>query len=298
MFEPYLKNADIPKSNDAYHFQRWLYFEYDGWHENDQHASEKAFYSKGGTLKDYSGSTEILRDFFINERLYSPPILTAGESEGFMPFHINKEVLFVSNLVTVSEFRKFMAACPEYVQYRNQTDSEPWETVNLERDAFLPASATWYDASAYATWIKKTKNLPVRLLSEEEYLSIAPFFPEEARPTEEEFFRCDPQELWSFYEPDGRAVSGEIFRRSSYGLAVGYLPNAIRWIENSGGLKFFISHHFGEWLSLEAAAINSFTHSSLCYMDVSPSRARFSARSNGLYKYMKVGFRLCYLGES
>ena len=300
VFEPYLKNADIPKSNDSYHFQRWLYFEYNGWYENDQQASEKSFYSKEGLCKDYPGSTEILRDFFINERLYSPPVLTAGESKGFMPIHINKEVLFVSNLITVSEFRTFMAACPEYERYRSQTDSECWDTVNLEEDAFLPAAATWYDANAYATWIKKTRNLPVRLLTEEEYLSLAPPLTEEARLAEEDISNMGYRKLIRFYQQDGTPISGHppyMSAKAFNGLLVRYIPEAIEWAENKNGLKFLVSHHFGEWLAPVAAAINSATHSSLCYPDASPSRARFTAHSSGKYKSMKVGFRLCYFGE-
>ena len=55
---------------------------------------------------------------------------------------------------------------------RRVLSDEPLEALNGE-PPYLPVAATWYDAKAYARWIKRTQHLPVRLPTEEEYLILA-----------------------------------------------------------------------------------------------------------------------------
>jgi hypothetical protein len=80
-------------------------------------------------------------------------------------------------------------------------------------------------------------------------------------------------------------------------LLFGFIAEQVKWAKDPSGLKFLVSHHFGEWLMPEGAAVNCATLTTLCYPEVTPSRGRFSAQSTGRYKFKKVGFRLCYLGE-
>ena len=76
-----------------------------------------------------------------------------------------------------------------------------------------------------------------------------------------------------------------------------FIAEAVRWKKSDVGIDFLVSPDFGEWLNEEATAINPQTLKSLCYPEIVASKGRFAAISTGKYKSMKVGFRLCYLGE-
>jgi hypothetical protein len=144
---------------------------------------------------------------------------------------------------------------------------------------------TWYDANAFAAWISKTKNLPVRLPTEAEYLAVI------------------QQEIGSVPATSGRDNEVKPLLRSYWPEGGGdfqakrieFDPTAMRWEAGRTGLRFLVSEDFGEWLNEEAAAVNTFTRASLCSAYYPPVRGKFSARSTGKYKNKKVGFRLCYL---
>ena len=183
LYSPYLRNSDVPATGNMYDFQRWLYFPsnkdenerrpYTGWLEFDEHEAEKMFYAVGGTSVTHPGLDELLRDYLIGKGTYKPPQETAGEFKGFYPCVINTEKYFVSNLVSQHQFKEFMHANSEYRDYsRKASGVDDWETVNCD-EGDLPAAVTWYDAMAYTAWISKTHRLPVRLLEEEEYRSVA-----------------------------------------------------------------------------------------------------------------------------
>lgn len=300
-FAPFLKNDDVPKSNDTYHFRRWRYFEYDGWEEMHIHEAEQKHYFDGGTTRDYRQPEECLRRFLIRAGLYSPPEKEAPAAAGFFPATIDETGLYVSNLVTVGQFREFMRRNPEYAAYRGALPSvDCWESVNLEVDSFLPAAVTWYDANAYAAWVSKHHKLPVRLLSEEEYLAIArPVMPA-AGITSEQFYQGGYPRLCRFFLPDGTPLEdhqSSATKVDFQDLLFGYIPEAIQWTQADSGLTFLVSADYGEWLYQEGAAVNTSTLSSLCDPEISSYRYRFAARSTGKYKSKKVGFRLCYFGK-
>jgi hypothetical protein len=171
---PYLKNGDVPKSNDSYHFKRWIYFEYEGWLEKDQHESEIKYYELRGEPKQIPDPEALLKKHLELKGTYIPPTKTAPASEGFIPVVAGNRLMHVSNLVTMEQFHQFMRENTHYAAYsRELGDVDPWEQVNNAPDQSLPAVVTWYDANAYASWISRAKNLPVRLLTEEEYLQVA-----------------------------------------------------------------------------------------------------------------------------
>jgi hypothetical protein len=233
--------------------------------------------------------------------MYSPPEKDAFAATGFFQTTIEGTLLFVSNLVTVGQFREFMDRNREYAVYRrNQPSLDCWETVNLEVESFLPAAVTWYDANAYAAWVSKHKKLPVRLLTEEEYLAIArPVIPD-AGITSEKFYRGHYPRLCRFFLPDGTSLEGPASAAKNVGnhaLLFGYDPEAIQWAKAKDGLSFLVSPDFGEWLNHEGAAVNTSTLASLCDPEITPRRYRFAASSTGKYKSKKVGFRLCYFGK-
>jgi len=190
---------------------------------------------------------------------------------------------------------------PEYAAYRGALPSvDCWESVNLEVDSFLPAAVTWYDANAYAAWVSKHHKLPVRLLSEEEYLAIArPVMPA-AGITSEQFYQGGYPRLCRFFLPDGTPLEdhqSSATKVDFQDLLFGYIPEAIQWTQADSGLTFLVSADYGEWLYQEGAAVNTSTLSSLCDPEISSYRYRFAARSTGKYKSKKVGFRLCYFGK-
>lgn len=172
---PFLKNADMSKSDDLYHFGRWLYFEYTGWDAADRHASELWYYQQGGKPQQHPGGEKLLKRYLTWDGQYSPPSKTAPLADGFHHVQTDTGALAVSDLITTGAFRDFMLRQnPEYAAYRpGRPEQDDWEISNRADDnPDLPAAATWYDAQAYATHISKTRGLPVRLPTEAEYMAI------------------------------------------------------------------------------------------------------------------------------
>ena len=285
-FAPFLKNDDVPKSHDTYHFRRWLYYEYSGWLERDQHRAEERHYAEGGNRDNLPNEEELLKRHLTALKIYVPPRKAAPRREGFHTLEISERRLNLSNLISIAQFAAFIEANADYASYsRAVPDVDWWEPVNADSDRSLPAAVTWYDANAFAAWISKTKNLPVRLPTEAEYLAVM---------QHEIGYRPDIPDhdggvkpLLRSYWPDG----GGDFQAKR----LEFDPAAMDWKAGRSGLRFLVSEDFGEWLNEEAAAVNTLTRASLCSVHYPPVRGKFSARSTGKYKHKKVGFRLCYL---
>lgn len=300
-FAPYLKNDDVPKSNDAYHFQRWLYFEYSGCLEEDQHHAEMEFYAGGKQPIDYPRPEQILRAHLITVGKYRPPVREAPRAEGFHPFTLGGRLLYISNLISIAEFRAFMQSNPEYARYsREPYGVDRWEPVNSDPDQTLPASVTWYDANAFATAVCKSKGLPVRLLTADEYGELARRIvgpvPDIA---DHEFFDMERQRLCRFLTAQGEPIEGHppyLPEREFQELRLQFIPEALTWALGPGGFRILASQHFGEWLNEEAAVLNTLTLSNIRYPKFPPARG-FDGSSTGKYISMKIGFRLCYLGR-
>ena len=69
---PRLTTGDVPKATDDFHFQRWLYFIFDGWLERERHFAEMAYYARGGEPRSYPGADEVLRQNVIERKIYRP----------------------------------------------------------------------------------------------------------------------------------------------------------------------------------------------------------------------------------
>lgn len=303
-FGPYLRSKDVPKSNDSYHFKRWLYHHYRGNLEADQHRAEIHYYNCGGQSNAYPGEQRILRDWLIADGVYRPPAKSRPVASGFLSVKLGEELVSISDLITIEEFKAFLDAEPSYLLHRNkQRGLDRWDTVNADDAIHLPAAVTWYDANAYAAWVSRTRKLPVRLLTEDEHAllrGVAVFDP----LPEDRQLRDDsiPWENWpaigEFMSPDGHLIDGHppyMEEADFQNLRYRFIPSALCWHSAPCGLRFLVSARFGEWLNEEGAAVNSAHGTSLCYGLFSPYRGKFSAKSTGKYKGMKVGFRLCYL---
>ena len=302
LYDPYLKNADTPITGGDYDFNRWLYFPsnnesdtrqpYSGWLEQDDHEAEKMFYEVGGTQVSHPTSFLLLKNYLTDKGKYEPLAKQGGKIDGFHKCQIKGVDHYVSDLVTQGQFTEFMNANREYQEYsRKPYGVDDWQTVNCD-DASLPASVTWYDAMAYTAWISKNKGQsnnegpPVRLLTEEEYRSIASppipmtkddYFasyidcsqrnPEDFKADDVNvkalrnvFIKAVQKRLCRFEGADGATIPGhapympeDAFQK----LLFKYNADAIVWKKNRDGLKFLHSHYFGEWLQPKCAAINS-----------------------------------------
>ena len=301
-FRPYLRRRDVPESHDTGHYSRWLYFKFIGWLEAENHHSEITFYSRDHTANDHPTPEDVLKQHLTLKGLYRPRKKTAKGVEGYYPVNVDNTLLHVGNLVSIREFRDFMAQNPKYAAYSRKPERvDCWETVNCEQDDSLPAAVTWYDANAYAAWISRTRDLPVRLLSDEEYQKIARPI---VQPPEEiqlqDFLNTNRERLCRFFQPDGTPIAGHppyMPEADFQALKLCYVPEAMNWKRSPSGLNFLASYQFGEWLNEVAAAVNSRSLSSLCHLGFPPGRGRFSATSTGKYKSKKIGFRLCFCGE-
>jgi hypothetical protein len=234
--------------------------------------------------------------------------------------------MYVSNLVSIAQFKEFMASGTDYAEYSRRAQGvDDWRWVNVEEDESLPAAVTWYDANAYATWVSKTKGLPVRLLTEQEYEVIArPVAQPPDASKAPHFFSLEHDRLCQFFREDGSvfpfnnlpAMFGSLAVKVGMGPAepeeivepgdrersrverYSFIREAMVWKTSQSGLRFLVSNHFGEWLNDKVgAAVNTLYLTSLCHFMSRPSAAPFSARSVGWHKGKKIGFRLCYLGK-
>lgn len=302
IYAPYLKNADIPKSDDSYHFQRWLYFEYSGWLEKESYEAESAFYKDGGDSTNYPGLDQVLRLHFIRKNVYRVPAAVAKSSdimakEGFFETECDGRKLWVSNPITIRQFKDFMQENQEYAAYRRKAKNvDDWECVNSESDDSLPASVTWYDACAYAAWVSKTRHIPVRLPAWPEYRELVrpAYTPLQGDDAREAMFAGKDWNLLAWRTPDGRYLGRASRLESDRTLHLHYVEGKQVWRGLETGIRFLVSIQFGEWLTgFKGCAVNTATLSAMTFPGVSPERDPFCAHSTGRYKTMKIGFRLC-----
>ena len=302
IYYPYLRDKDISKSEDANDFTLHLYFKYCGWLEEDRHEAEKAFYANGGSTATYPGVDEVLKTHLIRNGRYRPTVKKAPIRGEYTFAERAGHQLCFSELITVERFKRFLQRNPDYVEHRRSLQGvEALEAVNNEPPG-LPAAVTWYDAKAYARWMKRTHKLPVRLPTEDEYLILAAdLLPDEI--VGEDIKGAFGRRLCVFFDPRGKKYDGhppymppEEFAR----WELRYDPDNITWGKSETGLRTLRSAYFGEWLLPEGAAINGLFMCSqydvalAARTRVSATRGRFSPSSTGKYKSMKIGFRLVY----
>ena len=312
IYAPYLKAFDVPRQmNDLYDFQRWYYFEFHGWREQSTHQAEKHFYKNGGEAGFYPGQTIIWKDYFSHVGMYNyqPAKVTniVNTPFEFKRVEVNGKRLRVSQLISIDELVKFSNQWPEYFEQRLTIEGQlpdSLEPMNSDRGDF-PAAVTWFDACAFASYIERSFQLPVRLLKLEEYRAIRQYSPIKIdilghQPSFE--YRGFPAEkgLFEFLDEDGE----------SYGLHPPYMEESafqalrckyirkLEYIEHKSGLKFVDSNQFCEWLyenpyGSDAVAITSKSLLSVAGLP-NPECDLFPASSTGKYKHCKIGFRLCY----
>ena len=284
-FEGFLKPEDTPSIiNEKYDFQFWLYYGRNSkkesinylWKERDEHLSEIEFHKNNHSIK-YPSSTQILKDYYKNKNLY---IYSTNKSKHYHEKYELVEFedikLCISPLITITEFFEFYNS--EYKDRRSDKLEELY-SVNFEKPDY-PVSVTWYDAVAYCNYLQIKYKKPFRLLTSKEFEIISPKL--ELNNENELIYFYENQE---FYEqPDVKNYENLLLRFKE--------PLTFT---TKGKLNFPLNSRFKEWSN----EFRDNNHVSL----LSSSKDNYKyelywnallASSTNKYKYLKVGFRVCY----
>lgn len=261
------------------------------WRDMESHRSEEFYYASGGKASEYPGGTEILHRYLLSTGGMRPLPRrhVKGCPKGWVSVIADGKRLFVSPLVTISEFECFLAA--NGYRERRMVRS-PLEDANGQDPKHLPVAVTWFDALAYAAWIESTQSLPVRMPRVDEYLVIHPG----ALPTTYNRRVEDGciDSVWSDGRPLTRWKVGDDYGRNEL---TSRFRDTLLWRQGQGGLAFLCSDSFGEWLMEHAgdsaAAINTNDLEAIVERNTSPKRGFFLADDWGAYQACKIGFRLC-----
>jgi len=314
IFGDALKRADVPTCMPDYHFQRWNYFEYEGFRDRDAHESENLFYNSGGLAADHPGVNQILFDYHDHKKTYSPSRTSSCLVEpGFDPVTIDDKTICISSLVSIEEFNLFLSAKPEYAEYRL---GDNLESVNDSDDPSSPVAVTWFDALAYIDWFERERKIGVRLLKAAEFKAVR--YDDEPNNLQNLSPPSDPllkavefkvvsndyqpinrhnsglQSDLEFVDVDGSVFNGHppYMHEDKFQELAFRFKNPPKLVKGRSGLDFVQSNDFAEWL-LEATCIRSNNLTSF-YYDPYILKSAPPKTSTGKYKGTKIGFRLCY----
>lgn len=287
-FKNFLETKDIPSNiNEEYDFNFWLYYGRNRkkenvqylWKERDEHLSEIEFYKNKPRI-DYPFGNKILKDFYKKKDLYSYSISKSRHyHENYELIEIGDKNLCVSKLITISEFFEFYN---NDFKYRRSNELEELYSVNFEKPDY-PVSVTWYDAIAYCKYLGNKYKKTFRLLTSAEYEIIAP--------------KVDIQEgydLYYFYNNIKYNSKDESpFVKNYEDMLLRFKEPLI--FENKGKLNFVLNSRFKEWsdefIIYDRVCLLSLNNK---FYNYSKQFNSLSASSTNKYKYLKVGFRVCY----
>ena len=290
-FEPYLKRSEVPRFNDDYHFDRWYYFKHEGFKHKLLHEAEAEFYAKDGTVRTYPGLDTVLKNYIYDEyKKTLKPLPSKKALKGFQRFELSEDkVLMVSDLISIEGFKEFMYANSEYLGRRIGLDN--LNTVNDEADESLPVALTGYDMLKYINWFNTRHDIETRLLSLEEYNAITPFVPLYGNyELIREFYSSDAASYCVFTDKEGNATRKPAYmEEDEFQFLTMQFYNPKFKLKNQ--LRFMDSHFFAEWLR-DFSCIRSKSLTSIGSDDI--FRLKPPLSSTGRWKYIKIGFRLCY----
>jgi hypothetical protein len=279
-----LKISDVPYFVSDYSFKRWSYFDYKGWHEKDNHESECHYYNTGGKAGDHPGCYEILVSYFNDIDLYKRESRKFKVCrDGFI--ELSSKEICISNLVSIKNFYEFLNERDDYSAYRNGDDVL---AVNADPDNSMPVACTWFDALAYCKWYSDKFEIPVRLLSSNEYISLrGDTLGLSIKDSScEDLIYIDPTDGKAFlkhppYMNEDKFQALKVIFREDIGV-----------LNFENGLSFLNSNDFSEWMSdktcIRSASLKSF------YGNDNIIRSSPPLGSSGKYKHQKIGFRICY----
>ncbi len=289
-----IKRKDVPQCLSSYNFKRWQYFNYQGFRYSDYHEAEKMYYSNGGTTDNYPGRDVIVKNYYITKGMYSEKTIPSSELilPNFNKVKINNEYYAVSQLVTIEEFENFISEnnlSIESAEFLNSSDADFVE-VNCQKDTF-PVCVNWYNAMRYITWFNDTNNITSRLLSIEEFS----FIRGNSDITIEFDTSIAPHEIMLINKEKQWMPHRDSYHNEHKFFSI--LLNEEKWIESKSQLSFMRSDYFAEWLAEETCvrtgSVKDFFFSNNSSYDIL-KRGKPPLDSCGMYKGVKIGFRLIY----
>ncbi|MEM9452989.1 MAG: hypothetical protein AAGF11_02335 [Myxococcota bacterium] len=208
-----LHTMDLPANlRQETDLERLLYFRCNVWREQEAHAAEQHFYDRGGSPQERRNTPSgTVVELFL--RAQGTPMLPEHSTwdddppAGFREVEISGQRLLISNLVSVSEFRRML----EEMDYLARREGDAWERANLGEPADVPVGASWRDAQAFCAWKERLLGVPLRLLSCKEHRAIRPFL---SKHYEHLSYQDFPWESWP-----PRPIGGIV------------PPSAVRWSE-------------------------------------------------------------------
>lgn len=299
-FKPYLRLSEIPRFVDDYHFKRWYYFEYEGFRAEDLHKSEDNFYESGGNIGNYPGILELLKSYHHTDYSKTLKSLTSNkELINFQRVEIpDRSSLMVSDLISIEDFEKFKRDNTEYFVRRSnpnlsEKNLDRLETANNEVDKMLPVALTGYDVLKYIDWFNSKNDVEVRLLSLDEYRAITPY---STLTIDSENWSSvySSEKCCIFIDADGNKIHKPPYMDEENFQSLRMLFNKPEF-KDENNLRFMDSHFFAEWLQ-DFSCIRSNSLTSFSGDQYFRDKPPFT--STGRYKYIKIGFRLCYEFEA
>jgi len=309
---PYLRDKDISKKSRSDEFSLWSYFQYDGWKEQDDHDANnmcQGIVSEPSNRVDYTNE-EFLKEYLTKKGRFRPAIHYASPRGGY---HYKKDGnggLCFTDLITVGQFAKFLDYNEGYARHRaSLKDVGRFAGPEFE-SADLPAAVTWYDALAYASWRRGVEKLPLKLLDPDQFVTLADGLKNLA-PDRDEVITLRhsifTDRHFTFYNSEYDAYEPETGKRPDYMSQEAFNKWTLRYNQkplpqeiSPAGLKVVRSPWFSEWLSPFGKAINAWGLCPPCDIIFAgkykekPAHGPFHPSSDGKYKSMKIGFRLCY----
>jgi len=315
----FIKHENIPTLlNEDYDFERWSYYGFKDtvkikknikplllWKEMDNHNAEINFY-ESHTRDNYTSPSKILKNYYIKEGKYNyDRKITSETIPGFNQFQLkNHKVLCLSNLITIGEFNKFYN--DTYKDTRSKRLDEI-TTIN-DDDKSSPVSVTWYDAIAYCRYIETKYNIPTRLITSLEYKEISPKIEkalgEKDFKTYDEYFNYTQSKDYRLNHNPYATNTNEELIFSYDNVDFNGIPSYMNDFENVimkykkqmvfteiNNIKFSNSSSFVEWTNDFRSDYVKVT--SIKFAN-SLQESKLLASSNNKYKYLKVGFRVCY----
>lgn len=317
-----LKSDYILKTHSYYHLSKWNYYQNERWIESDLLESRYDLYPVFNQVEMLSNSTlkhlhktiyaEVAQsDYPWTQIKYEPNLI-----DGFTQLTLGSEQLAISALITIADFNEFLNENPSYVEHRQKLLSgnefsfiETLENMNSEIDKTKPVTCNWYDAMAYASWVYRSKNVPVRFMYYREYQSVFGNLDTGVANTSFQITeainnpgmvsmpafaqrRVPSHKNYTWLENDGQELKTDIFTyRCDFDSVLMKFNNVEIGVHK--GLNFVNSNAFAEWL-FEYPGLCVCSGTNLGPFSLKEQVDVFHPMSAGKHKYLKFGFRLCY----
>lgn len=311
---PFFNKEEMPTAMDTSQLSAHLYFNRGSWHEKLEHDAESRHYAQGGKVSNWPGYDKLIeRELRESHSFISPKRVPSPASDQFISHRAGDYQLMVSPLITIDQFKSFLAAS-NWEQIRQEKAHKAGielegNLLSLNSDnGDLPVSVTWLDAVAYCRHYEHRNNLKVRLLEPEEWKEIAP--PPSVDRSRVQRVRSmvvhpgqhpvDPiyeQLNWAIVGGDGQLGKNSTHCEKADGV-LSFGPN-LHWTVNSDGLRFLSVAGFCEWLSGAQKKHAPFAEAGRGILATgagifgSLQPINFAMREEG----SKIGFRLCYIAH-